>query len=544
MPLTQQQFKAARDAGFSTEQIIGFENKRNNQPDNLSNFSNADSQINQRPSAIQDLVRNPPTMQHPLGAALRTLQGAGELYQGVPASIALDLQRGRPQDIGQNLGKVLTGQRPAQYGDVYKGAGAGNTEQSIRGGIGRGMAIAAPTAGLATDIVTSPGGAEGAIGLTKGLYGIGKAGINAVGKGIGNTLARAKASYITDEVAPKAHQIFQENVQKFTPEIENYARTELKIPEQAVETIKKNGVQNITATRQALGDSTDQIAQKIQAGIDAKSKAVEDAYGKVFSQQPGSAVIHLNKTKMAMGALLRKAGYLDSSNKATAIATNDIAENSALRRMMGFYQSIGANQENKIAAVNPLQWNIFRDALTKARTGSKGLSSEVTGILDSLHADAEKAGFKGISQARSLAKADFQAQDNILKESLIKEGKLKNYYGMSEAEKRQLGEIEKYTGTNFVDELKKVSAGKYLDKIQEGKTLDDFVRDLNTAQNRAQTNFISKKYAKVLGQENTNKIIAEVVKSRQLGAAKKIVGWGAGLGATEEIGKRVMRGHF
>jgi hypothetical protein len=115
-----------------------------------------DQNISNRPSAIADLIKNPTTMQHPLGAVLRTLGGAQELYQGVPASIGLDLQAGKLQDILPNLMKVISGQRPAQYGDVFRGA---NVPEPISAGLG-----------LASDVLLSPGGAQG---IKSGVEGIG-----------------------------------------------------------------------------------------------------------------------------------------------------------------------------------------------------------------------------------------------------------------------------------------------------------------------------------------------------------------------------------
>lgn len=105
-----------------------------------------DQKISSRPSVIKDLVQNPPTMQHPLGAALRTLGGAAELYQGMPASVGLDLQAGKPQDILSNLLKVATGDRPAQYGDIYRGTGVPEP--------------LAAAGGLYADTVLAPGGAQ------------------------------------------------------------------------------------------------------------------------------------------------------------------------------------------------------------------------------------------------------------------------------------------------------------------------------------------------------------------------------------------------
>lgn len=133
----------------------------------------AEQRIQGRKSAIADLTANPITMQHPLGAALRTLGGASELYQGIPASIALDLQKGNPQDIIDNLGKVVTGQRPAQYGDVFKGSGLPSWLSN--------------TLGVGTDVALSPGGAEAGVGLGKSAVNIAKESGN-IAKSVGKVV--------------------------------------------------------------------------------------------------------------------------------------------------------------------------------------------------------------------------------------------------------------------------------------------------------------------------------------------------------------------
>jgi hypothetical protein len=123
--------------------------------------------LESRPSAIMDLTKTPISIKHPIGSILRTVAGAAELYQGVPSSIALDIQSGRPQDIASNVGKVLTGLRPAQYGDVFRSSG-----------LPEGVSSAA---GLYTDIALSPGGANGIQSIGKGVIGAGK-GIVSIGK--------------------------------------------------------------------------------------------------------------------------------------------------------------------------------------------------------------------------------------------------------------------------------------------------------------------------------------------------------------------------
>ena len=143
----------------------------------------SDADIANRPSAIADLTRNPTTLQHPLGAVLRTIGGASELYQGLPASIALDLQKGRPQDIASNLGKVFTGQRPAQYGDVFQGVGAGSFS---------------PAAGLYTDLALSPGGAKGMMELGKGIGGVGTNVIKSGGRIVNSFRGKSAADLMAD----------------------------------------------------------------------------------------------------------------------------------------------------------------------------------------------------------------------------------------------------------------------------------------------------------------------------------------------------------
>lgn len=121
-----------------------------------------------RESMMASLIQDPSTMQrfqkHPLGTTLRTLGGAAELYQGVPASVGLDLQAGQPQNILPNLLKVLTGQRPAQYGDVFSGSGM---PEPLAAGVG-----------TASDLALAPGGARLMKGAAAGGAGIAKAGIN------------------------------------------------------------------------------------------------------------------------------------------------------------------------------------------------------------------------------------------------------------------------------------------------------------------------------------------------------------------------------
>jgi len=121
------------------------------QPLQESPLASTEKLISQRPSMIQDLIKDPVTLnrmiQHPVGTPLRAMGGALELTEGVPADIGLALQRGRPQDIAGDIGKTLTGQRPAQRGDIMRAVGVPEDIAATIGLVSGGAKIAPETAG-------------------------------------------------------------------------------------------------------------------------------------------------------------------------------------------------------------------------------------------------------------------------------------------------------------------------------------------------------------------------------------------------------------
>jgi hypothetical protein len=123
----------------SLEEISGEQSPMKAGERNLSaaDFSQGEQRIQNRPSAMADLIQDPSTMQrlqeHPLGTILRTLAGGAELAEGVPASIGLDIQNRNFGKILPHLGEVLTGQRPAELGDILSNAGAPEGVSAIGG---------------------------------------------------------------------------------------------------------------------------------------------------------------------------------------------------------------------------------------------------------------------------------------------------------------------------------------------------------------------------------------------------------------------------
>ena len=80
--------------------------------------------ISQRPSILKDALVNPiDAKQHPFQRPLQDIAAGFEVLEGIPSSIALDIQSGKTKDIIPNIGKVLSGQRPAQRGDIMRAIG-------------------------------------------------------------------------------------------------------------------------------------------------------------------------------------------------------------------------------------------------------------------------------------------------------------------------------------------------------------------------------------------------------------------------------------
>lgn len=372
--------------------------------------------------------------------------------------------------------------------------------------------------------------------------------IKAVGKFIPDTIKRGAADYLTNDVAPKVHQLFQDAVSKFTPEIENFAR-EKNVPESAIRAIKKNGTQAIEQMKNPQGEySTDSISQRINQGLAQKDKEVSDAYkAATTSAKQNKAVIHLNRTKRTMAAILRNHGYIDKAGKETAVASNDLVQNSPLKTLLGYYKGLNPKTEEGVTAVNTYQWNDLRNNLSKLRRQDPSIEMKV--VLDSLHSDAERAGLKGIKEARSLAAKNFEAEDKFSKgtggvKAMLEEKGLGKYHAMSGYQKRGIQELANHIGDkNLVNDLDKTSAGKYLDKLQEGKNVEGFQKLLNDAVDRKWTVAKQRELEKTVGKVNAKKIIDEVIAHRKVRIAKKVGSWVGGLGAAGiagEFGKKAL----
>lgn len=124
--------------------------------------------ISNRPSSID--VKNPinPINLTPLGGSklipesLRALSGGMEVAEGVPADIGLGLQNATKTGgksiarIPSDIWKTLKGERPAQFGDIYRGAGIPEPIAAT-GGFLTSMSEATPVGAMGTGIAKGIG---------------------------------------------------------------------------------------------------------------------------------------------------------------------------------------------------------------------------------------------------------------------------------------------------------------------------------------------------------------------------------------------------
>ena len=83
--------------------------------------------IASRPSSIgflRDVAENPAmAAEHPFQTAFSALGAPFEAGESIPANVGLALQRGDVSQLPQELLQGMTGERPAQIGDVYRASG-------------------------------------------------------------------------------------------------------------------------------------------------------------------------------------------------------------------------------------------------------------------------------------------------------------------------------------------------------------------------------------------------------------------------------------
>lgn len=384
---------------------------------------------------------------------------------------------------------------------------------------------------------------------------------------LGKVYARSRPDYLVNEVAPQAHKVFQKNVNEFTPEISNYAKNKLKIPDQAIKDIKNFGTDNIIETSNKYGNSTDIIFQKIEQGFNNKEQIANNFYQNVMANAPKNKSININSSINQAGNVLKKIGLINKNGNLTEAGQAEIMKDSVYSKLLDFYKSADSlsgvkyikakgatgdltiNQGSKLLSsrfntnVNKEQYTFLRDKLNTLWKG-KPSDVDVSKVINQFYQDGETSGIKGLQEARRRSKMvfdmkkRFETSQGDLK-ALLQEKSLDRYYNQSQENIRKLKEAEKYIEMPVVDDLKKVTASRYLSKIMEGKSEKDFTALIEKASNPKYTIQVRNELKDIIGQKEADKIIKEVIANRRLRTASGLAGkvaTGSAIGAGIKIG--------
>lgn len=317
----------------------------------------------------------------------------------------------------------------------------------------------------------------------------------------------AQADFITQDLAPSIESTFRKSVQEFTPEIQNYAKSELKIPESAINTIKTKGVNAVNQTRQTLGDTTDVISQNMKEGFQLKNQSVKDAYAKALSNYKGNT-IESSEFFQAIQKGLRDKGWIDLQGNPTTRYKSGL--DPVFDKLTNMYEDMRTPLSNRGTRVtgkviSKEDFSTYRDALG-SMLKEKPSDRLVMSARNSLYNSAENSGIKGIKTARDMERQVFEMEDKFLDsqgnlKALGKEKTLDNFHNLSKDQIRQLREMEDYIGVKFVDDLDTLTASRYLDDFNKINS-ESIAKDMVRARDPNWTKYISSEYKKLLGEKN------------------------------------------
>lgn len=384
-------------------------------------------------------------------------------------------------------------------------------------------------------------------------------------RAVGSGIKKSTASYINDVVVPKAYNSFKNNVNRFSPGIQKFAKEKLKIPETAISTIKNKGTEYVNKVKNLYGRSTDVIYKKIDNGLNLKREEANIAYRNAINSLPKGRNIDIQPSIDVAGKKLMKLGLITKNGNITEFGKSEIAKDTVYGKLLDFYQSADAisgvgklagkeyltagQMAQKMTAgrhtyVNKDQYTFLRDKLNSLYR-SRPSDINVAAISDKFYSSGEAAGAKGLQAARALQRDIFsfedQYKDKFGRLRFFKEGKLDRFHesSFSKQDLRDLQRLEKYLGVDIIDDLDALTASKYLDKLEQ-YDISRFSTDLNKAVARSQTNFIKEQYRDLLG-DYTDDVFNDIIAHRRARLAVKGAKIAGGLTGYELLRRKVSQ---
>ncbi len=461
-PLTEEQFNKAREAGFTTEEIIGFEKQRSGtttkeQPKSqnqsfLPNANRVENLISQRQdpwkSLIDELNYNPNPLQHPIDSLMKIPTTALKLL-GVPwgrgesalASAGLAAQKGEGGNILTEMLKGASGKRQAQLGDIVRTTGFG---------------------GGANELISSLTGMGAMAGVGEFLT-TGKMGLLGKGKTF-----RQVGSEAGQELGAMGNAI------------KGLAKKGIQVSQNAIETIKnipdklfRGGLNKVEALRveSQYGSSNGSLVDVIKKKLNSAITTADQAYQTALVNAPEGKQINIRPAIEQAGKRLKRLGLVTEKGNLTELGQSEIAQDSVYGKLLDFYKSANSisgveklqgkalTQGQMVKAfkadyktlVNKDQFTFLRDKLN-ALYKNKPSDIDVSKVVNQFYQDGENAGIKGLQNARALTREAFVQESKFLNKNtgdlkIATEAKLSRIgtdKPLSRQEMEHIRELQKY----------------------------------------------------------------------------------------------------
>jgi hypothetical protein len=275
-------------------------------------------------------------------------------------------------------------------------------------------------------------------------------------KGLGTGLLLKGVGNVAEGTKDLAGNVIEKGRKTFIPNIEE-AAVKAKVPQSAIDTIKKVGVDSLDQIKTS-GENADTIAQRIVEGQASKQDLADASYNQ--------AVNGYNRKYVDTPT------FQENLQKETAQASDIAQTNPVVKKLQELYQSIVKSPDRKLRGST---WQLTKQEMLDTRDALNAMFREdttgriVMKLKNSLFDDAEGSGMKGLNEARQMEAQSKDMASLIKKYSDIK--KLNNYHNWTPTEKAEFQSVVDHIGDKSIDsDLNNISASQYLDKIRETQT--------------------------------------------------------------------------
>lgn len=315
---------------------------------------------------------------------------------------------------------------------------------------------------------------------------------------------KSTANYVGQVLVPRAQAKLSNSINKFTKNVEDVAVNQFKVPLSVVSDIKSFGTKTIRQTSEANANSTQGIVTKIQQAMDVKEEAAHKAYREAIGSFKGKDIV-VDPFYRNIQSSLRNKGWIDLRGNPTSRYKSGL--NTTYDKLTDLYRDMktqtSKGKEISGRLLSKEDFSTYRDVLMdmiKERPSDLVIHKARYALYDA----AEASGMKGLKAARDAERTVFEANrrfqtTNGELKSILQEPTLERFYKLPQQKIKALKDLEKYTGTKIIDDIRQINAAKYLRDLEK-KLLDPsgLEKDLHATGN-PKASILKDAYGKLLG---------------------------------------------